>query len=250
MNQHTHSRSPWRLRHALCGLCTGLLLLTVASGCDSSAALQRTLTQKTIAYEIHPTEYNLTDLAHSYGELLEAQLGDTIYPGCFAEYGVALALLGKNSEANRMFNNEVFFYPNSARYVRQLKLQLVPEYISDTVSDTSTIYVIELEPEEVIEEKPMTAKDSIQQAKALQRQQREEAKRQQAEAKKAQAEERDLERANAKEAKEQAKKEAARQKKEAAKQREREKEEAAKAKAEQRAREKEARRHQQESDDE
>lgn len=264
MNQHTHSRSPWRLRHALCGLFTGLLLLTVDSGCDSSAALQRTLTQKTIAYEIHPTEYNLTDLAHSYGELLEAQLGDTIYPGCFAEYGVALALLGKNSEANRMFNNEVFFYPNSARYVRQLKLQLVPEYISDTVSDTSTIYVIELEPEEVIEEKPMTAKDSIQQAKALQRQQREEAKRQQAEAKKAQAEERDLiksirakekeqrdlERANAKEAKEQAKKEAARQKKEAAKQREREKEEAAKAKAEQRAREKEARRHQQESDDE
>ena len=269
MKHHQCTHSTLRQR-TVAGIVVGLLLASVAAGCDSTAQLQRSLTQKTMEYEIHPTEYNLTDLAHSYGALLEAKLGDTVYPGYFAEYGVSLALLGKNSEANRMFNNEVLFYPNAARYVRQLKLQLVPEYLSDTVCDTSTIYVIELEPADDVVGKPMTAKDSIQQAKALQRQQREDAKRQKAEAKKAQAEERELiksirakekeqrdqERAEAKEAKEQAKKEAAKQKKAAEKEKARarkaaakEKEEQREAAREQRSRERAEERQQQENDE-
>ena len=231
-----------------------VLLTTVVAGCGGTAGLQRGLMQRTMEYEKHPTEYNLTDLAHSYAELLENQLGDTVQPGYFAEYGVTLALLGKHSEANRMFNNEVLLYPNAQRYVRQLKLQLVPEYISDTVSDTSTLYIIELQ-DTIADTKTFSAKDSIQQAKALQRKLREEAKRQQAESKKANVEERDLvksirakekaqreeERAAAKEAKEQAKKEVAKLKKEAAKQKERDKKAAEKAKAEQRKEQQRAR---------
>lgn len=246
MNPYTHTLFHLKLRHTVGFLCTGILLAAVVSGCNSTTALQRTLKQKAMEYEKHPTEYNLTDLAHSYAELLEAQLGDTVQPGCFAEYGVALAMLGKHSEANRMFNNEVLLYPNAQRYVRQLKLQLVPEYIADTVSDTSTLYIIEVE-DTVAATLPatMSAKDSVQQAKALQRKLREEEKRRQAEAKQANAEERELvksirekekaerdrQRAEAKEAKEQAKKAAAQQKKEAAKQKERDKKEAEKAKA-------------------
>lgn len=226
--------------------------------------MERGLMQRTMEYEKHPTEYNLTDLAHNYAELLEAQLGDTVQPGYFAEYGVALALLGKHSEANRMFNNEVLLYPNAQRYVRQLKLQLVPEYISDTVSDTSTLYIIEVEDTTAADQlTPLSSKDSLQQAKALQRKLRDDEKRRQAEAKQANAAERELvksirakekaerdrQRAEAKEAKEQAKKEAAQKKKEAAKQKERDKKAAEKAKAEQRKeqqREREAAREQRE----
>lgn len=214
-----------------------LALAAATAGCNSTALMQRMVTQKAMEYEKHPTEYNLTDLAHCYGELLEAQRGDTVRPGWFADYGVALAMLGKHSEANRMLNNEVMLYPNAQRYVRQLKLQLVPEYLSDTVSDTSTIYIIDLQKTER-ESTPLNAKDSAMQAKALQREMREQQKRQRAEAKQAAANERDLiksirakekeqrdqERSEAKTARENAKKEAAKAKeraqKEAAKERE------------------------------
>lgn len=222
----------------------GVVLLTLLTGCSSTESMQRVITQKTMEYEKHPTDYNLTDLAHTYGEMLEAQLGDTVQPGHFAEYGVALALLGKHSEANRMLNNEVMLYPNSARYVRQLKLQLVPEYLSDTVSDTSTLYIIEMVPSDSTEQGSTLVIDSAHQAKMQQQWQRERDKRQRIREKESankereliksirakEKEQRDQERAAAKEAKEQAKAEAQKQKQEAAKQKERDKKQAAKEK--------------------
>lgn len=249
MNQPTYPYiHKGRLLYTISHLIASVILLALIVGCDSTTALKRTIKQCAMEYEKHPTEYNLTALAHSYGLLLEAQIGDTVQPGCFAEYGVTLALLGKNSEANRMFNNEVMLYPNTARYVRQLKLQLVPEYLSDTVCDTSTLYIIDMIDQGDSEKKTISAKDSLQQAKAMQRQLREEAKRQKTEAKKAaneqreiiksirakEKEQRDLERQKAQKAKEQAKKDAAKQKKAAAKAKAQAKKEAERTKAEQR----------------
>lgn len=99
-----------------------------------------------LEYQNHPTQYNLADLSKSYASAIKiCQKRDSIRPGLYSEYAVTLALLGKNSEANKMFNNEVAYFPNSARYVRQLKLLLVPEYVSDTISDTSTVIDINLD---------------------------------------------------------------------------------------------------------
>lgn len=212
MKQFLQSRHHQGIQRSFGRLCAGLLLLAVTVGCDSTSELQRTLNKNAMEYEKHPTNYNLTALAHSYGELLNAQVGDTVRPGFFAEYGVALAQLGKNSEANRMFNNEVMLYPNSARYVRQLKLQLVPEYISDSVADTSTIYIIELDsdypstPELQGEQDATIDKETMKILRAKEKEQRE------------------LNRAAAQKAKKKAKKEAEKQKKAAAKQKAKEKE--------------------------
>lgn len=225
-----------------------LALVAIAAagttGCSGSARMQRVMLQKGLEYETHPTDYNLTDLAHCYGEMLVAQKDDTIRPGFFADYGVALARLGKNSEANRMFNNEIMLYPNAARYVRQLKLQLVPEYLSDTISDTSTIYVIALDPKDDGSQVRETelASDSVKMAREQQRMQRERQKWERQQAQQAAAEEHDLMksiRAREKEqrdqvrtaekaSKEEAKKEAAKAKKEAKKEAEKAKKEAKK----------------------
>lgn len=86
-----------------------------------------------LEYQRHPTKVNLMALSQAYSTTLNAnrERGE-VQPGLYADYGVTLALMGRNSEANIMFNNEIALYPNASFYVNYLKLQLTPEYVSDT----------------------------------------------------------------------------------------------------------------------
>ena len=124
---------------------SAVVILLIVCACDGSQYLSECSTTL-LEYQKHPTQYNLADLSKKYASCIKLNMKrDTLQPGLFADYGVCLALLGKNSEANKMFNNEIAYFPNSARYVRQLKLQLVPEYVADTTADTSTMFDVNLD---------------------------------------------------------------------------------------------------------
>ena len=197
------------------------------------------ITRSVMEYGKHSTKSNLLDLTKDDAQLIDQQQkSNAVQPGVYADYGVALALMGKNSEANRMFNREEAMFPNSKRYVRQLKLQLVPEYISDTVCDTSTVFVelsdVEVEPKAVV---PLSPEEE----KALKKQQREAAKQKAAQDKKeAQKLKKQMQKEKEKEKKvkekekKQAKKAAEKQKKEAKKDKDRQRKEAQKQKEQQR----------------
>ena len=86
-----------------------------------------------LEYQLHPTRTNLLTLSQAYSTTLAANReAGSVQPGLYADYGVTLALLGRNSEANSMFNNEMALYPSSCTYMNYLKLELTPEYVSDT----------------------------------------------------------------------------------------------------------------------
>ena len=118
------------------------VLLTACSGqykAVSHAAL--------LDYADRPTYGNLQQLAAAYATTAnEAAKVDTAHPGLMAEYGVALAMLGEEEEANRMFNREMYTFPQSRRYVMALKRRLVPDFAADTLSfgpaDTINLAII------------------------------------------------------------------------------------------------------------
>lgn len=180
-------------RHVTFFWLAGATLLIAACGGLQPAGSS---TAMLLEYQTHPTNYNLADLAKSYANTIKYNSKrDTCQPGLYAEYGVALALLGKNSEANKMFNSEIAAFPNSARYVRQLKLALVPEYVSDTVTDTNTMFDIDLgEYADSAAKEEIAEPSSIErlQARELAKKEREAAKEQQMVAKEKAREEREL----------------------------------------------------------
>lgn len=191
-------------------------------------------------YQYKPTEASLLALAKNYAEAINSNLQKgRIHPGLYADYGVALAQLGCDAQANVMFNNEKTFFPNSTKYVDALKQKLLPAFVADNRYDTSIIDLksldtihVTLTPEELAAQQQLLD-DPEYQRQLKQHQQEEKAEKAQA-AKKAKAEAakaKESERKAQALAKEKAQKDKAKAKKQAAKEKESAKRAADKEKA-------------------
>ena len=86
-------------------------------------------------YQTNSTYGSLYALATAQAESINAALkADTLHPGMYAEYGVALALMGHDGEACRMLNSEAKAFPESRRMVRRIKERLLPAMVDDTLA--------------------------------------------------------------------------------------------------------------------
>ena len=86
-------------------------------------------------YQTNGTYGSLYALATAHAESINAALNaDTLHPGMYAEYGVALALMGHDGEACRMLNSEAKAFPESRLMVRRIKERLLPAMVDDTLA--------------------------------------------------------------------------------------------------------------------
>lgn len=86
-----------------------------------------------LLYQTQPTYGSLYELSDAYAQTINAALkDDTLHPGMYADYGVALALMGHNDEACRMMNAEVAAFPQSSGMVRRITGRLLPGCTIDT----------------------------------------------------------------------------------------------------------------------
>lgn len=86
-----------------------------------------------LAYQTHSTHGSLHTLATAYAEAINASAkADTLHPGLYADYGVALALMGRKGPACRMLNSEMKAFPESRPMVTRLKQLLMPDMVADT----------------------------------------------------------------------------------------------------------------------
>ena len=86
-------------------------------------------------YQSRPTYGHLYDLATSYAlNINEAVAADTMHPGLYADYGVALALMGHRGEACRMLNAEAKAFPQNKAFVQRIKQRLLPDMMDDTMA--------------------------------------------------------------------------------------------------------------------
>ena len=124
---------------------TYTVLCVLAAGLAAACSGEGTLVEvpaTLMRYQHHPTEARLLALAKSYAEAINRNLEQqTPCPGQYADYGVALARLGQNTQANIMFNNERLLFPNNSQYVDFLKQTLTPAQAADTHTDTTRIDV-------------------------------------------------------------------------------------------------------------
>lgn len=124
---------------------TYTVLCVLAAGLAAACSGEGTLVEvpaTLMRYQHHPTEARLLALAKSYAEAINRNLEQqTPCPGQYADYGVALARLGQNTQANIMFNNERLLFPNNSQYVDFLKQTLTPAQAADTRTDTTRIDV-------------------------------------------------------------------------------------------------------------
>ncbi len=88
-------------------------------------------------YQSNGTYGSLYSLATAHAENINAAVkADTLHPGMYAEYGVALALMGHDGEACRMLNAEAKAFPESRLMVRRIKERLLPNMVDDTLAGT------------------------------------------------------------------------------------------------------------------
>ncbi len=88
-----------------------------------------------LSYQTHPTFGGLYDLSVAYAQAINAAVKeDTLHPGMYADYGVALALMGHKGTACRMLNAEMRAFPESRGMVYRLKQRLLPEMLDDTLA--------------------------------------------------------------------------------------------------------------------
>jgi hypothetical protein len=91
-----------------------------------------------LEYQTGSTYGSLYNLAAACAESINSAVKqDTLHPGMYAEYGVALALMGHDGEACRMLNAEVKAFPQSRYMVRRIKERLLPDMVDDTMADKS-----------------------------------------------------------------------------------------------------------------
>lgn len=109
-----------------------LLLLAALSACSGRyAGMPRA---EVLGYQTNRTYGDLHSLASAYGQSLNQALkADTLHPGMFADYGVALALMGHKDAACRMLNAEVRAFPQSRAMVLRIKQRIMPDMIVDTM---------------------------------------------------------------------------------------------------------------------
>lgn len=107
-----------------------LLLLTACSG--EYVGVPRA---EVLRYQTVPTYGALYDLATAYAKSLnDAVRADTLHPGMYAEYGVALSLMGHDGTACRMLNAEMKAFPESRGMVQRIKMRLMPDMLADTLA--------------------------------------------------------------------------------------------------------------------
>lgn len=118
------------------------LLLTACSGRYVGAPRAEML-----AYQTGHTSGSLYAVAAAHAATLNAAVkADTLHPGMYAEYGVALALMGHHGEACRMLNAEAKAFPESRGLVKRLKQYLMPDLVSDTLAgDRDTADLLKLQ---------------------------------------------------------------------------------------------------------
>lgn len=88
-----------------------------------------------LAYQSQPTYGHLYDLATSYAECINSAVAaDTMHPGLYADYGVALAMMGHRGEACRMLNAEAKAFPQNRAMVQRIKQRLLPDMMDDTLA--------------------------------------------------------------------------------------------------------------------
>lgn len=99
-------------------------------------------------YQTNSTYGSLYNLAVAHAQSLNAAVkADTLHPGMYAEYGVALALMGHAGEACRMLNAEAKAFPESRQMVRRIKERLLPDMVGDTLAgnrDTADLLKLQL----------------------------------------------------------------------------------------------------------
>lgn len=225
-------------------LCLCAIGCIAATGCSTQHYMNNSA-NLLLEYQLHPNNANLIELSKAYASNLNINknLG-VVQPGVFTEYAITLVMLGHRAEANKMFNNEVSAYPSSAQYVRQLKLDLIPEFVTDTIADMSVAHISEfdsvyakeeaLTDEEDDEEEvktPEVSKEEREQMKQDRKEARDEAKK----LREQQKEQRELEKKAAEKQKKEMRKQKEKQKKQQAKQKKQERK--AKEKAREEARE-------------
>lgn len=121
---------------------TIILLATILlSACSGSyVGLPRA---EMLGYQTHGTYGSLYSLACAQAETLNAAVkADTLHPGMYAEYGVALALMGHKSAACRMLNAEAKAFPEGRSMVYRIKQRLMPDMLLDeaaTARDTANL---------------------------------------------------------------------------------------------------------------
>lgn len=88
-----------------------------------------------LAYQTYRTHGSLHALASAQAQAInDAVKADTLHPGQYADYGVALALMGHKSAACRMLNAEVKAFPESRSLVYRIKQRLMPDLLLDTTA--------------------------------------------------------------------------------------------------------------------
>ena len=88
-------------------------------------------------YQSNPTYGHLYSLAEAYAESINAaEKADTLHPGMYADYGIALVMMGHRGEACRMLNAEIQAFPQSRLMVQRIKQRLLPEMMGDTLVAT------------------------------------------------------------------------------------------------------------------
>lgn len=258
-------------------LCVTLLVVLTLCGC--SGRYIGTPRAAMLDYQTNSTYGSLYALATAQAESINAAVkADTLHPGMYAEYGVALALMGHDGEACRMLNSEAKAFPESRRMVRRIKERLLPAMVDDTlagkrdtadmlklqswaydslaalrplpwvaavIDSTDTLRVMQQTPVDSVEY-PIRLTANQKRELLVEEQRKEELRRKEIEdsiaaAKQAKIDARNqakIDKKKAKKEKEQAKKEAEKEKEKAKKEAEKKKKEAAKEKAQQRELEK------------
>ena len=88
-----------------------------------------------LAYQTYRTHGSLHALASAQAQAINnAVKADTLHPGQYADYGVALALMGHKSAACRMLNAEIKAFPESRSLVYRIKQRLMPDLLLDTTA--------------------------------------------------------------------------------------------------------------------
>ncbi|MDY6370695.1 MAG: DUF4810 domain-containing protein [Bacteroidales bacterium] len=88
-----------------------------------------------LAYQTYRTHGSLHALALAQAQAInDAVEADTLHPGQYADYGVALALMGHKSAACRMLNAEIKAFPESRSLVYRIKQRLMPDLLLDTAA--------------------------------------------------------------------------------------------------------------------
>lgn len=102
-----------------------MLAVMMVSGC--SGTFQGMPREEVLAYQASPTYGSLHAMAIAYAEAINSAIHeDTLHPGMYADYGVALALMGHEEEACRLFSSEEATFPQSAQMVERVRRQLIP----------------------------------------------------------------------------------------------------------------------------